>query len=100
LKQPLLHRASYAEAARMVAEGARWLDVRYPSEFQYDRLDGAINVPLSEIRNAFGRLDAKVSYVVYCQTGTRSAAAAFLLAQRGYRAALLERGLAGAAAGA
>jgi rhodanese-related sulfurtransferase len=99
LKQPLLHRVDYAEAQRLVAEGARWLDVRYPSEYQYDRLEGAVNVPLSEIRNAFGLLDSSNPYVVYCQTGTRSSAAAFLLAQRGYRASLLERGLAGAGRG-
>jgi rhodanese-related sulfurtransferase len=96
LKQPLLNRISYDAARELVAQGAKWLDVRYPSEFQYDRLDGAINVPLAEIRNAFGLLGMKDQYVVYCQTGTRSAAAAFLLAQRGYRANLLERGLAGA----
>jgi rhodanese-related sulfurtransferase len=97
LKQPLLNRVSYSDAQRLVAGGAKWLDVRYPSEYQYDRLEGAINVPLSEIRNAFGLLNAGEQYVVYCQTGTRSSAAAFLLAQRGYRASLLERGLAGAA---
>jgi len=96
LKQPLLNRVSFSEAQRLVDAGAKWLDVRYPSEYQYDKLDGAINVPLNEIRNAFGRLDAAGQYVVYCQTGTRSSAAAFLLAQRGYRASLLEHGLAGA----
>jgi rhodanese-related sulfurtransferase len=97
LKQPLLNRTNYAEAQQMVAAGALWLDVRYPSEYQHDRLDGAINVPLNEIRNAFGLLDASRQYIVYCQTGTRSSAATFLLAQRGYHAILLERGLAGAA---
>lgn len=96
LKQPLLSRVAFDEAQRLVAAGAKWLDVRYPSEYSYDRLEGAINVPLSDIRNAFGRLDTRVQYIVYCQTGTRSSAAAFLLAQRGYRASLLERGLAGA----
>jgi rhodanese-related sulfurtransferase len=96
LKQPLLNRIPYDAAKQLVAAGAKWLDVRYPSEYQYDRLEGAINVPLAEIRNAFGRLGMGDQYVVYCQTGTRSAAAAFLLAQRGYRANLLERGLAGA----
>jgi rhodanese-related sulfurtransferase len=80
-----------------LAAGALWLDVRYPSEYQHDRLDGAINVLLNEIRNAFGLLDASRQYIVYCQTGTRSSAAAFLLAQRGYRTILLDRGLAGAA---
>ncbi len=93
LKQPLLQRVSLASAEGAVAAGAAWLDVRYPSEYQYDRLAGAVNVPLSEIRNAFNVLDKSKSYVVYCQSGRRSSAAAFLLAQRGFKVSVLEGGL-------
>ena len=97
LREPLLHGISAEEARDKVANGAQWVDVRYPSEYQYDKLAGAINIPLSEIRNAFGVLDKGKEYVLYCQSGRRSAAAAFLLAQRGYRAFLLEGGLWGKA---
>jgi len=93
LKEPLLQRISMDEARQRVATGARWLDVRYPSEYQYDKLPGAMNIPLSEIRNAFDVLDRTCDYVVYCQSERRSSAAAFLLAQRGYRAYLLSGGL-------
>ena len=93
LRQPLLHRVSAEEARAKVASGAQWIDVRYPSEYQYDRLAGAINIPLSEIRNAFGALDKGKEYVLYCQSERRSAAGAFLLAQRGYRAFVLAGGL-------
>ena len=93
LKEPLLNKVPVAEAQDKVAAGALWLDVRYPSEYQYDRLPGAINVPLAEIRNAFNVLDKSRQYVVYCQSGRRSAAAAFLLAHRGFRVALLHGGL-------
>jgi len=50
--------------------------VRYPSEYQYDKLPGAINVPLAEVRNMFAVLDRSKEYVAYCQSGRRSAAAA------------------------
>ncbi len=93
LRQPLLHRVSMDEARQKVAAGGQWIDVRYPSEYQHDRLPGAINIPLVEIRNAFGLLDKDRDYVIYCQSERRSAAAAFLLAQRGYRARLLQGGL-------
>src|SRR5207237_292809 len=73
--------------------GASWLDVRYPSEYQHDKLPGAINVPLAEVRNMFAVLDRSREYVAYCQSGRRSAAAAFLFAQRGFRVWLLEGGL-------
>ncbi len=93
LKEPLLHRVSMDEARQKIANGGQWIDVRYPSEYQFDRLPGAINIPLVEIRNAFGLLDKTVEYVVYCQSERRSSAASFLLAQRGIKAYLLSGGL-------
>jgi rhodanese-related sulfurtransferase len=93
LREPLLRRLSFDEAAEKVRRGALWLDVRYPSEYQYDKLPGAINVPLAEVRNMFAVLDRSKEYVAYCQSGRRSAAAAFLFAQRGFKVWLLEGGL-------
>jgi len=93
LREPLLHGINMEQAKQKVLEGAQWIDVRYPSEYQYDRLPGARNIPLSEIRNAFGALDMDEEYIVYCQSGRRSSAAAFLLAQRGYHVFVLEGGL-------
>jgi rhodanese-related sulfurtransferase len=93
LREPLLKRNGFEEAAERVRRGALWLDVRYPSEYQYDKLPGAINVPLAEVRNMFAVLDRSKEYVAYCQSGRRSAAAAFLFAQRGFKVWLLEGGL-------
>ena len=93
LREPLLRRVAFADAADKVRRGALWLDVRYPSEYQYDKLPGAINVPLAEVRNMFAVLDRSREYVAYCQSGRRSAAAAFLFAQRGFKVWLLEGGL-------
>lgn len=97
LREPLLRRVAAEEARAKVANGAQWIDVRYPSEYQYDRLPGAINIPLSDIRNAFGALDKSKEYVLYCQSERRSAAAAFLLAQRGFKTFVLAGGLWGEA---
>jgi rhodanese-related sulfurtransferase len=93
LREPLLKRTGFEDAAERVRKGALWLDVRYPSEYQYDKLPGAINVPLAEVRNMFAVLDRSKEYVAYCQSGRRSAAAAFLFAQRGFKVWLLEGGL-------
>jgi rhodanese-related sulfurtransferase len=93
LREPLLRRLSFDQAAQKVRRGALWLDVRYPSEYQFDKLAGAINVPLAEVRNMFEVLDRSKEYVAYCQSGRRSAAAAFLFAQRGFKVWLLEGGL-------
>ena len=95
LKEPLLHRLPWLEAKSRVASGAQWIDVRFPAEFVHDGLPDAINIPLNEIRRAAPLLDASREYIVYCQTGRRSAAAAFLLSQRGLRASVLAGGLRG-----
>ena len=89
LKEPYLQRLSREEADARVSLGARWLDVRFPAEFQQDGLPGAINVPLNELRRALPLLNEKTEYIVYCQSGRRSAAAAFLMSQKGLRAYLL-----------
>jgi rhodanese-related sulfurtransferase len=93
LREPLLRKFDFAQASERVRRGAVWLDVRYPSEYQYDKLPGAINVPLSEVRDMFAVLDKTKEYIVYCQSGRRSAAAAFLFAQRGFKVWLLDGGL-------
>ena len=93
LREPLLRGINIEQANQKALNGAQWIDVRYMSEYQYDKLPGAVNIPLSEIRNAFGALDIDREYIVYCQSGRRSSAAAFLLAQRGYHVYLLEGGL-------
>ena len=94
LQAPWLHAVERDEAESLVAAGnACWLDVRYPAEYREDGLAGAINLPLNEIRNAFDLLDKQIPYVVYCQSGRRSSAAAFLLAQHGFKACWLHDGL-------
>jgi CRP-like cAMP-binding protein len=93
LRAPLLQHVTYAEAQGRVAHGAQWLDVRYPSEYQHDRLPGAVNVPLNEVRNMLAVLDRSREYIAYCQSGRRSSAAAFLFSQRGFDVCVLEGGL-------
>ncbi len=93
LQEPLLHKVNFTDAKKNVEHGAVWLDVRHPPEYRYDRLPGAINVPLNDIRSAIGVLDKDKKYIAYCQSGRRSAAAAFILAQAGYDVEVLDGGL-------
>jgi CRP-like cAMP-binding protein len=94
LNEPMLRRVTYEEAVGLVeGSGAKWLDVRLPSEFEAFRLPGAINVPLYFIRLKMKQLDPNQQYVVVCDTGRRSSAGAFILNERGYDAVVLEGGL-------
>jgi rhodanese-related sulfurtransferase len=93
LREPLLRRIDGQEARMRVADGAQWLDVRFPAEFRHDGLSGAMNIPLNELRDALPDFRKDKEYIVYCRTGRRSSAAAFLLSQHGFQASLLEGGL-------
>lgn len=93
MQEPLLHKLTYQEAKQKVAVGAEWLDVRHPPEYRHDKLPNAINVPLNDIRHAVSTLNKATHYIAYCQSGRRSAAAAFLLVQSGYKVDVLENGL-------
>jgi len=93
LKEPLLHRIDYKHAVQSVEQGAIWLDVGSPPEHRDDRLNGAMNIPLNDIRNAIGVLDRSRKYITYCQSGRRSAAAAFIMTQAGYDVQVLDGGL-------
>lgn len=69
------------------------LDVRLPEEFKRGRLPDSVNMPLESLRERMHDLDPKRKYVVYCDTGRRSAGAAYLLVERGFDAALLRGGI-------
>jgi len=95
LHEPLLHRVELEHARELVSRGARWLDVRLPSEFENFHLEDAVNIPLYFIRMKLRTLDSDVPYVVVCDTGRRSSAGAFLLSERGFEAYCLKGGLTG-----
>jgi rhodanese-related sulfurtransferase len=95
LNEPLLHWVDLPHAKELIERGARWLDVRLPSEFAAFHLDDALNVPLYFIRLKVKTLDTATPYVAVCDTGRRSSAAAFLLSERGFDAYCLQDGLTG-----
>jgi CRP-like cAMP-binding protein len=93
MNEPLLQWVNYDKAREIVDQGGRWLDVRLPSEHQNLSIEGALNIPLYFIRLKLSALDRNTPYVVYCDTGRRSSAAAFILVERGFDAYVLTGGL-------
>lgn len=76
------------EARELVRQGAVLVDVRSRKEYARDRLPGAVNIPLSELRSHPERLGeaGERPVVLYCRTGERSAAAAAYLRRLGWDA--------------
>jgi len=99
LKEPMLTWVTREEADEMVKNGAVWLDVRLDSEHKNNGLEGSINIPLFMLRMKIATLSEDKKYILYCDTGRRSSAAAFLLSERGMDAVCLKGGIMGGGEG-
>ncbi len=82
--KPMFGRVSPEQARKLVADGAKLIDVRTRGEFASGHVAGAVNIPLSEIGRAATDLakDGK-PLVLYCQSGMRSSSAARVLRKAG-----------------
>jgi rhodanese-related sulfurtransferase len=60
------------------------LDVREPSEFKDGHVEGALNIPLPQLRARLGELPGGREIWVYCAAGQRSYYALRILRQHGY----------------
>ena len=95
MREPLVKWVTLDQAKALAQQGAGLLDVRTEDEFRNGTIKGSINLPLTLLRRKAAELDSKRHYVVLCQTGSRSCAAAFLLTQRGFEVSVLRGGLNG-----
>ncbi len=73
-----------AEARTLIGAGALLVDVRTVDEFSELHLEGARNIPLSDLGRSLGSLPRDRPIIVYCAVGSRSSAAAGLLANAGF----------------
>lgn len=97
MTDPLVNRIDGERMKAMMRQGAVVLDVRLESEFGNGSIRGASNMPLYLLRLKATTLDPDARYVAVCDTGARSAAAAFLLSERGLDVSVLDGGLASVA---
>ncbi|MCP4126993.1 MAG: cyclic nucleotide-binding domain-containing protein, partial [Gammaproteobacteria bacterium] len=93
VKRPLARGVGYNEALSLVKDGAVWLDVRLPDEYETGHIGKSVSLPLSTLRYQAPNLAVDQHYVICCGDGQLSATAAFLLTDRGYNVSVLEGGL-------
>jgi len=93
LKEPIIKSVDFSDAEKMIENGAIWLDVRLLNEHQNKKIPGSINIPLFLLRLNANKLSHDHKYIIYCDTGSRSSSASYILNERGYDAYLLEGGL-------
>jgi rhodanese-related sulfurtransferase len=72
------------------------LDVRTREERSRGRVDGSIHIPLNDLAKRMQELEKhrKKEIVCYCQSGSRSLAAASILLKQGFNAANMKGGMA------
>lgn len=70
------------------------LDVRRQDEWDEHHLDGALHIPLDQLEQRAGELDAYrgTELIVYCRTGNRSSQACMLLDILGFKQPVNLRG--------
>lgn len=68
------------------------VDVRTPEEYALGTIDGAVNIPLDDLRGRLGEIDRDSDVIVFCAVGLRGYLAQRILLGRGYR---MVRNLAG-----
>lgn len=73
------------DARRLVAAGARLLDVRSPEEYAGGHLPGAVNIPVQDLDRRLAEVGPRDGEVIlYCRSGSRSARATEMLRRQGF----------------
>lgn len=69
-----------------IRAGALLLDVRTVDEFEDDQYANAVNIPLDQLKGRIDELGDKNQVIlVYCLSGARSASAARILKNAGFK---------------
>jgi formylglycine-generating enzyme required for sulfatase activity/CRP-like cAMP-binding protein/chromosome segregation ATPase len=93
LKKQLVRHIDKKTAYAMVEEGAVWLDVRTPEEYGRGSFEDSVNIPLTDLREELAELVFNATYILCCDSGGRSGAAAFMLRHKGFDVYVLEGGI-------
>ena len=92
LKSPPVRSFTLSEVERELVAGAELIDVRTESEYDLAHADVALNMPLTILKLKSRLLNRDKRYIAYCNSGRRSTAAAYLLAEDGYHVTVLRNG--------
>ena len=90
--KPYIKTLDQDTARELIDQGAIMLDIRTPSAFKRSHIPDSINLPLIFLHKLVGILDKSRSYIICGHHGHRAILAAFLLAERGVQAAVLDIG--------
>ena len=61
------------------------LDVRAPKEYEDNRIKGAVNIPVADLRSRWKELNKEKTTIVLCSSGMRSSMGAAILKRHGFK---------------
>lgn len=93
LNDPLLKWITFEDAQSLLVDGAIWIDIRLPAEYQAQHIKGSVNIPLPLLRVKLDKLDPARKYLLYCDSGRRSSIGTYLLSQNSFDAYVLQGSL-------
>lgn len=75
-----------SDVVKAIPEYAIWIDVRTPQEYLGGHLDGAVNIPHTQVAQRIAEVtaDKNAEINLYCRSGRRSGLAVDILKQMGY----------------
>ncbi|MDK2820317.1 MAG: hypothetical protein PWP31_282 [Clostridia bacterium] len=79
---PIIH---WHQIQNLDLEKTLLVDVRTPKEFEMGHIDGAVNIPLDNIRERLSEFPHDKEIVIYCQVGLRGYLACRILVQHGFK---------------
>jgi rhodanese-related sulfurtransferase len=74
----------YQDEVNVLEPGSVLLDVRTVKEFDAGHINGAINIPVDEVRNRMGEIPHDKKIYIYCEAGLRGYLAHRILRQEGW----------------
>lgn len=87
--QPIVH---VDQLDKEPSKNALLLDVRTPAEFESGHIEGAINIPVDDLRSRIGEIPVDQTVVAYCKVGMRGYLATRILLQHNRKAYNLSGG--------
>jgi NADPH-dependent 2,4-dienoyl-CoA reductase/sulfur reductase-like enzyme/rhodanese-related sulfurtransferase len=81
------------EVSDLISQGAVLLDLRTKYELRYvGKIDGALHIPIDELRNRLSELDREKQYLPFCAVGYRGYLGHRILVQNGFKSKNLSGG--------
>ncbi|WP_295651166.1 rhodanese-like domain-containing protein [uncultured Mucilaginibacter sp.] len=72
------------DLGKLIAEGAKIIDVRSPGEFAGGHIKSSVNIPLGSPEKSFSKFKKDDVIITCCASGMRSASAKSILKSKGY----------------